>query len=147
MKTINKEYKIIDYISSIALLVSLIFPAIFYSHLPDQIPIHFNATGQADNEADKITLWIIPILGFIFYFGLFKLEKYLTTERAGKETMVAQKILKILNLIISLSFSYITVQIVLTALNKSEGLGFWFIYVFTFSMIFFPFIPILKNKK
>ena len=145
----SEKYKIIGYISSIVLFGSLIFSGIFYSQLPAQIPIHFDAKGQVDDYAAKSSLWIIPLSGLFLCFGIYKLEQYLKTRnsnRTGKETIVEQKVFRILILIISLSFSYVTVQVVLTALNKSEGLGSWFLFVFVFLMIFFPLIPLIRMR-
>ncbi|NBK96585.1 MAG: DUF1648 domain-containing protein [Erysipelotrichia bacterium] len=51
-------------ISSIACLFPIAIGLIFYSQLPEQIPIHWNATGEIDNYANK------PIALFGFPFGL-----------------------------------------------------------------------------
>ena len=92
----SEKYKIIGYISIIALLVSLIFSGIFYSQLPAQIPIHFDAKGQVDDYAAKSSLWIIPLSGLFLCFGFYKLGKYLKTRnsnRAGKELLLSRKYL------------------------------------------------------
>jgi uncharacterized membrane protein len=44
--------------------------------LPATIPIHFNASGQADNYGSRMTILISPILATIIYFGLTQLNKY-----------------------------------------------------------------------
>ncbi len=145
-----KKYRIINYISVIALSISIISSALFYSQLPDQIPVHFSAEGQADEYAQKSNLWVIPLVQFLLCYGICQLGKYLklvNNKKTNKDLIVAQKVSKILLLLISLSFSYINVQVILTAFKKSQGLGSWFIFVFMFSMIFLPMLAFRDTRK
>lgn len=143
---INRKYRIIDRISLVLLCICFILPLIFYSRLPEQIPIHFNVNGQADELAEKSALWMIPILGIMLYLGSFLLVEVIGRKGAGKGIVQTRKTVGILNLLISVSFCYITVQIVLTALGISAGLGSWFIYVFVFSMVLFPLLVFIETK-
>ncbi len=52
----KKPNKLIDttlIVTTLVCLIPLIFSAIVYTQLPDQIPIHFNISGEPDNYASK----------------------------------------------------------------------------------------------
>jgi uncharacterized membrane protein len=50
-------------ITTLVCLVPLILSAFLYGRLPDQIPIHFNLAGEADNYASKVFgAFILPLL-------------------------------------------------------------------------------------
>jgi uncharacterized membrane protein len=57
-------------IAAAGMILLLLLPAVYYTELPDTIPQHFNARGEADGFGPKITLWILPILGVVLYMIL-----------------------------------------------------------------------------
>lgn len=44
--------------------------------LPVTIPIHFNASGQADRYGNKLTLLFLPVLATVIYVGFTYLNRY-----------------------------------------------------------------------
>lgn len=53
-------------------LLPALLVAVFWNRLPDTVPIHWNAAGQADNYASKSFLWglccIAPVMAFLLQF-------------------------------------------------------------------------------
>ena len=114
--------------------------------LPTIIPIHFNATGKADNYGNKKTLLILPLIATIIYFAITQLSKrphilnYMTTitkDNAEKEYTRATRTLRFLKLIILIIFSLIILLTYLTSSGVTNGLGFWFLPM-TFGLLFIP---------
>jgi len=66
--------KIIDQIVDIILLACVVYVAyILFTHfdaLPEEIPVHFNAKGDADNYGSKNTVIILAVIGFVVILGL-----------------------------------------------------------------------------
>ncbi|MBT8222013.1 MAG: DUF1648 domain-containing protein [Eudoraea sp.] len=134
----------------LALLMSFLFPAIYYATLPDQIPIHFNASGLADSYGEKSMVWFLPILGSLMCFGLYKLRKNfrkLNPRGTERENKISTMGLLISGFLVALSFAYINIQMVRIALGKSENLGTWFLPLFIAAFLILPFLPILKFRK
>lgn len=60
MKKINWKILIL---TSIICLIPMIFGAIFYAQLPEQLPVHFNMNNEIDRYASKnFTLFGIPVI-------------------------------------------------------------------------------------
>ena len=106
--------------------------------LPDIIPIHFNAAGQADNHGNKITLLVLPVLGTILYFGMTELNKYphifnyltqITADNAERQYSMETRMLRFLKSAILLIFSMIILLTYLAATGSVNGLGAWFLPV------------------
>jgi len=104
--------------------------------LPTTIPIHFNASGQADGYGNKITLLIMPVLATMLYFGLTQLNKYphifnymtrIAEDNAEKQYTIATRMLRFLKLAILVIFSFIILFTYLTTIGMTSGLGFWFL--------------------
>ena len=114
--------------------------------LPTTIPTHFNASGQADNYGNKLSLLILPILATIIYFGLTQLNKYphifnymtkITEDNAQKQYTIATRMLRFLKLAILIIFSLIILFTYFTTIGVTNGLGFWFLPL-TFGLLLIP---------
>jgi len=80
METSNTlEFKSIDYLiigsAALLILLSWVYTGIEYSSLPDTIPTHFNAKGEADGYNGKSTLWIVCGIFTVLTIGIFYLAK------------------------------------------------------------------------
>jgi uncharacterized membrane protein len=145
--------------SKIFLIVVWALTIYTFIKLPTTIPIHFNASGQADNYGNKLTLFILPILATIIYFGLTQLNKYphifnymtkITEDNAQKQYTIATRMLRFLKLAILIIFSLIILFTYLTTTGVTNGLGFWFLPL-TFGLLLVPTIISIsqsfKKKK
>ena len=62
-------WRYIDIACIVSIIASIVYLILNFSDLPDQIPIHFNAKGEADSFGSKSTIWIIPFMS-VFQYGL-----------------------------------------------------------------------------
>lgn len=111
-----------------------ILATVNYSNLPDTIPIHFNAKGEADRFGGKEHLFTLPIVATILYIGLTTLNQYpylfnypmpITRKNALRQYKNATRLLRYLKAIIVSVFGVITLQVIRSAHGKTDGLGIW----------------------
>ena len=124
--------------------------------LPTTIPTHFNASGQADDYGNKLTLLILPILATVIYFGLTQLNKYphifnyltkITEDNAQKQYTIATRMLRFLKLEVLVIFSLIILFTYLTTIGVTNGLGFWFLPLAVGLLLVPTAIGIIKSLK
>jgi uncharacterized membrane protein len=118
------------------LLLAWAYVILSYSELDSEIPVHFNASGEADRYGDKQSIFFLPLLGIVIFIGLFILNKYphifnypteITEENAERQYKNATNLIRILNLIIVFVFAFIIYKIVNAKTENSEALGEWFL--------------------
>jgi uncharacterized membrane protein len=68
--TLSPLDKKLELISKFLLVFMWVMTLYALLKLPTTIPTHFNASGQADDYGNKLTLLILPIIASIVYFGL-----------------------------------------------------------------------------
>ena len=69
-QTMKIEWKQ-EWLSLLAIVAAFILSAVFYSQLPDPMPIHWNSAGQADNYAPRlIGAFLLPIIMIALYLLL-----------------------------------------------------------------------------
>ena len=117
------------------------FTAVHFHDLPEEIPIHFNAKGVPDSFATRIHCWGIPLIACILFFTLnFPLK------RMGVETH-EKKLLFWMQVNLMAIFCYIQYQSFLVALQRSTGLGPWFLPLTIFLMLVPIFFGIQQGRK
>ncbi len=107
------------------ILLSFLFPAFYYSQLPEEIPIHFNAAGDADGFGKKNTIWLLPILNIVnllIVFAITNGAKYMPEQK--KQPPLFAEIVGLYVLILT---TYISIANVLITLGKMKSLGIWFL--------------------
>ena len=124
------------------LLALWVWTGTSYSSLPDTIPTHFNAAGEADGFGTKASIVGLPIIATLLHIGLTLLNRVphifnfptpITQENALRQYTNATRMIRYLKLILVLVFAGISFQ------NHSigEGLGVWFLPL-TLVLIFMP---------
>ena len=102
MKT-NKKLLIL---TSMVILFPMLWGLMIWSQLPNQIPIHFNAAGQANNFQSKA----LAVFGLPVFLLLVHLFVIFMIGRDPKNRMMNEKMVKVnhwLTPIVSLSISYL----------------------------------------
>lgn len=123
-----------------------------YQNLPDRIPIHFNAQGEANNWGSKATIFLMPSFAILLFIPMYFLSKVphiynypisITEENAPRVYPVARFFMTIINFEMVLIFTYVSFDIV------GQYLGIWFIVtVFAVPLItILLFILKLKHLK
>lgn len=60
----------LEVLSLIVLLGTILFLIIYWKHIPEQVPTHFDGAGQIDSWGEKKALWLLPIVGVFLYVFL-----------------------------------------------------------------------------
>ena len=156
LSTIDKTFEILGWISTLAIWALTI---IYYTNLPDTIPIHFNGAGQADGFGGKGNIWTLPLISTVIFIGLTILNKYpqvfnypthITADNALRQYTNATRMIRYLKFIIVFIFGLIVLQTIRNANGQTSELGVWFLPL-TLGLIFIPLtyfvIKSFKTKK
>lgn len=139
---------VFDIIGYTAFIGSIIFLIVIWSSLPEQVPGHFNAAGEADRWGSK---WELVILPFVSLFSLILLQafelfpemhnypKRLNDSNAPQFYLVSRQLLNQVKNITLLMFAVLQIQSISIALEWGESLGKWFLPVVIISV----FVPII----
>ncbi len=128
------------------LLALWVWTGTSYSSLPDTIPTHFNAAGEADGFGRKVSIVGLPVIATLLYIGLTVLNRFphifnfptpITQGNALRQYTNATRMIRYLKLILVLVFTGISYQTIQQANGTSEGLGIWFLPL-TLGLIFMP---------
>jgi uncharacterized membrane protein len=127
-----------------------------YSSLPDSIPTHFNAAGEADDFGRKASIVRLPVIATLLYIGLTLLNRFphifnfptpITQDNALRQYTNATRMIRNLKLILVLVFAGISFQTIKQANGEAAGLGVWFLPV-TLGAIFLPLLYfVIKSIK
>lgn len=134
----EKQY--IDFLFEVvvALLVvgQWIFVGLNFAELPDTMPRHFGANGEPDGYGSRSLVWFVPAISTVLTLGLFLLSRVphvfnylveITPENALIQYRLAQRMIRQLNVLVAIVFSYVTVSTILTGLGIWNGVGVWFL--------------------
>ncbi|MCO0599105.1 DUF1648 domain-containing protein [Peribacillus butanolivorans] len=151
--------KLIDIFSLIIIVLNLIYLINEWSTLPDQVPIHFNAKGEADGWGGRAVIWFLPIVSIFLWSILTTLERvpYIfnfpvkvteqNAERLYKNAQVMSVILKAEIIVFLFYTSWKSVQV---SVGREVGLGILelpiFLVVLLGTIAFFRVRSFLKVK-
>lgn len=140
--SLEKQFKLVNTVLIIAMVVYAITN---FTSLPAEIPMHFNAAGEADGWGNKAVLFFVPgVCVFLFFMmniiGTLKPSTYnfpvtLTKENARGQVELAREMMQGLNIAIFIMLFYILWRMVAIAKGASGGLGTGFM-VFFLALIF-----------
>lgn len=143
LTTTDKAIELLGWISIMAIWLLTI---ISYTNLPDIIPTHYNAEGDADGFGGKRMILIEPFIATVIFFGMTILNKFphtdnylteITTENALKHYTDATRVIRYLKLNIVIVFGLILLQTIRHANGQADGLGVWFTPM-TIALLFIP---------
>lgn len=146
--------KIVEVLGWIILLVLWGWTINYYSALPDTIPTHFNAAGEADGFGSKVSLIALPVIATLLFIGLTVLNRYphifnyptaITQDNALRQYTLATRMLRYLKLVLVLVLGGIEFMTIQNATGKAAGLGAWFLPL-TLVLVFFPLIYFVFNS-
>lgn len=106
----NKYFK--ESIHWIFIALPFIYLATIYNSLPQEVPIHFNWRGEADDWADKTMLFLLPAgLGLFIYFLMLtvpSIDPKKKIQEMGSKYFNFRLILTIFFSILSIYLIYVT---------------------------------------
>lgn len=115
MKEKLKVYRTIHYIGVAVGLLSIVLPIMFWSHIPDTIPMHYNAAGVVDSWSDKTSM-ILLFFVILMLTGMMSIVQYFIrssglSEHASpsekKNLTTIYPMIVVMNLVMELMFAYI----------------------------------------
>lgn len=131
---LEKQDIIIIWLTWIGLLVIWIIALYGFVHLPETIPVHFNVKGEPDGFGGKWNLFFLPGLTTALLIGLTLLNRHpeifnypvkITAENAERQYKLAVRLIRWVNLSLSLMFLMITFMTVHSAaLQNAKAYGF-----------------------
>ena len=108
----------------LALAGSALFLAVYWRHIPDAIPTHFDAAGQIDAWGSRSAVLLLPIVGAVS-FGMLQFVVVICANIKDKGARALETMCRLLGVLTALVFAYITVCSALCV-----PLGRWFIGAF-----------------
>jgi uncharacterized membrane protein len=157
-KTVNQ--KLIEALTFLFILGSIILIGIYYNQLPYKIPIHFNWPSKDNNGfGTKDLLWATPVICGIIAIGIYKLNQYpwifnfpteIDEKNAEFNYQQATQMLRILNLLIGVLCLSLTLMSILDGLEIENDLDKYLEPLFPILLIGLPvfyIIKILASKK
>lgn len=109
-------YRKLHRVSLLIGALTILLPLVFWSKIPNQIPMHYNAAGVVDNWSDKSSL-ILLLFAVLMLMGVMSIAVYVVrvnmeskySKEAEKSTMrIAYPIVVLMNLVVQMMFAYIT---------------------------------------
>jgi Predicted membrane protein len=122
--------KIIELLTIGVMLFLFVYLVINWSSIPERIPSHFNALGEANAWSNKSTVLLMPILCFVLYVimtavsmvpAIWNTPIKLTEENYVLVNQSTRSLICFMKLTVVVTFSYITICI---ATGKQLGIAF-----------------------
>ena len=111
------------FLAMLLLAAPAILAAILYPGLPETIPVHFNAEGQADGFGPRSSIWISISILSVVGLGVYLLISNIHKIDPKKTANVSVDTYKTLAILIILFLSIINASIVLFMSNAVKNLG------------------------
>lgn len=149
--------KLTEATALVVLICFWIYTLLSYKSLPEVIPTHFVADGQADGYGLKWTILTLPIIGLLFYVGLTVLGRYphkfnypgtVTAKNAEQLYRSGAQMMRIMKLMLIIVFFVMTYQTVQTAVGGTGIItrgGLFIDFALLFIPIFYFLIKMSKN--
>ena len=147
----------IEYSTFGLVVFSAVYAVISYGSLPDQIPMHFSASGEVNSYGSKDSIWALNIIAIATVIGMYYINRLphifnypqkITEDNAKRNYTEATKMLRYLNFGISLLFAVIGYEIISIGLDSSKNLSTISSYVIislVIIMTVFPILYVIKN--
>lgn len=112
----------------------ILLPAYYFNQLPEIIPRHFNAQGYPDAYGTKWNIWILTGIALILFSGIKYLANKpeilnyptrITEVNAKRQYIMAQRMLRLLNLTLLGVFVYLEYSTIEIALDNMASTGKW----------------------
>jgi uncharacterized membrane protein len=134
-----------EMIAVTGLILGLVLPVCYWSLLPERVPSHFGASGQADAWSARGFVWLLPAVTVFVYLLLtlvslippryYNYPWRITEENAPRQVRIVRRLLCVLKAELVWLFVYLTWQTIRVALGQVSGLGSTFLPV-TLAVVF-----------
>ena len=137
----------LESISVLTLLLIGIYTLTVYSDLPDQIPMHFNGDGIADDFGSKQSIWFLWSIGFALYILLtliknphqFNYTVKITEHNAAYQYTLSVRLIRWVKFILLLAFTLLQYSIIDAAITGKGAIGSHLLALFVIG----PIVPLV----
>lgn len=145
--------KILGIIAILGIIVTWIYVIVSWKNIPQQIPNHFGFSGNPDSWGRKGSILFLPIVASLLYILLSVTSRFpqyfnymvdITEENSERQYQNARMLMSWMTVEITTVFLCLECQSIQVAMNKSTGLGVWFLPVFLIA--FFGTLGFYINK-
>ena len=112
----------LDIVEAIVSLLCLVGVVVYliaaWSHIPDQIPAHFNAAGEVNRWGSKSELIVLPIISWVLYGFITLIERFpqawntgvtVTEENCARVYRILKNMIAVIKMLMLAVFASITV--------------------------------------
>ncbi|MGX6444278.1 DUF1648 domain-containing protein [Neobacillus sp. K501] len=152
----TKSEKVWDMIGYSYLIGTLLFLVIVWGNLPDQVPAHFNGSGEVDRWGSTWELSILPIISLLLLAMMQFFEKHpewhnyparLNESNAKAFYLLSRKMMNILKNICLLILQTIQLESFAIAFGWFNGFGIWFLPAVFIAALLPILILAMKQRK
>ncbi|MDE5419597.1 DUF1648 domain-containing protein [Labilibaculum sp. DW002] len=138
IKLTTTDY-LFEIIGVVGIACLIFLPIYFYADLPNIIPKHFNTLGQVDSYGKRGVIWLLPTIGLVLYVGMTILNKYpfafnyptkVTYDNAERLYTLGTRTVRLLKVVVTLSFLFLNFKTIEIALNRADGIGKFYLLIF-----------------
>jgi hypothetical protein len=120
---------LIDALSVAVLILGWWVALSVYPRLPEQVPVHFGLTGEADRWGRRWMIFLIPLVSTVIIALDYWLFEYVSPGSPRPIPPEMRTPLHLLLLELSVIFTYIAWRMSEVAFGRARGLGGWFLPV------------------
>jgi uncharacterized membrane protein len=130
--------KVLEIIAIAFMLYGIVEVLLNWSTLPQQIPTHFDAAGNADGWGSKGTIWLLPAIVAVLIPSLLLLRRFpwlsnapikITEDNAEHQYALIVRLLSLLACLVSFMFLTLLLDIISIAGGGTSLLGAWMLPV------------------
>lgn len=121
-----------DILSWLLLLLILFITARHFADLPERVPTHINALGQADRWGARWTVWLLPGIALLLHALMSLAQKFpkminypvrITPENAQRQYDLARTFLRVIRVAALTMLFFLQWTILQIALGQTDRLG------------------------
>lgn len=129
---------LLEALAALGLAALVVLAVVYWSRLPQRIPVHFDFRGQPDRWSGKAMFALLPAIGAVIYAGLTVLSRFphsynylwpITPQNAERQYLIARRMVIILKTLVVWLFAGIVWGTVQVALQLHPTLSPWLVYV------------------
>ena len=114
--------------------VTLVLTVFTWDSLPERVPVHFNASGDADRYGTAFELLMLPLIGIVVGITMEALERHpeihnypirLSDSNRREFYLNSRKILNLTKNMVFIIFSIVILEMLSVAINGTSLIGGW----------------------
>jgi len=147
---------LLELVSILGLVIAALILIKLWPDLPASIPKHFGPTGEVDAWGDRSSLYFVLGTNLFLYVMLTIVRRFphtfnypvrITADNAQRQYQLAIWYMALLKAQVVWLFVYLEWQIIQVALERSSGLGTWFLVVVLVGLLLPILIYVLVARK